>query len=285
MYTKTDKEIYIDQQIRSAGYSMKYAHMHNYYEIFYLKSGNCTYCVNNKSYPLNAGELFFVIPGDTHYTTYEGASSCERIVINFVPEILPESYWESHQNILEKFSHSGKVTLPSRGRKQMEELMTAMLHENNFPDKYSLEFSHLHFMTLLLSLHRNGIFIYEDLKQSTRLSPDIETALSYIAHNLSLPITLEDVAKQINLSPNYLSRKFKQETYTTFKEYITFMRIRRASQMLANTDDSITKIALNCGFNSSNYFKDCFRRIAGVSPRAFRNQKKYSLKYKRNAPQ
>ena len=51
-----------------------------------------------------------------------------------------------------------------------------------------------------------------------------------------------------------------------------YIRIRQASQMLLTTDDSVTKIAVSCGFNSSNYFKDCFRRINGVSPRAFRKQ-------------
>lgn len=107
------------------------------------------------------------------------------------------------------------------------------------------------------------------------LSKDIEEAVFYIAQNFSMPITLEEVAGRINLTPTYLSRKFKKEMNTTFKEYVTYIRIKRASQMLATTDDSITQIALNCGFNSSNYFKDCFRRIQGVSPRVFRQQKKF----------
>ena len=55
---------------------------------------------------------------------------------------------------------------------------------------------------------------------------------------------------------------------------MNYIRIRQASQMLLTTDDSVTKIALNCGFNSSNCFEDWFLRINGVSPRAFRKQAK-----------
>ena len=87
-----------------------------------------------------------------------------------------------------------------------------------------------------------------------------------------MPLTLTEVAAAISLTPTYLSRKFKRITGTTFKEYLNYIRIRQASQMLLSTDISVTQIAIRCGFNSSNYFKDCFRRINGVSPRTFRQQ-------------
>ena len=82
------------------------------------------------------------------------------------------------------------------------------------------------------------------------------------------------MADQVNLSPTYLSRKFRKTTGVTFKEYINYIRIKQAVQALLTTDDSITKIAVDCGFNSSNYFKDIFKKINGVSPMAFRRQSK-----------
>ena len=55
-----------------------------------------------------------------------------------------------------------------------------------------------------------------------------------------------------------------------FKEYVNYIRLHKAIQMLLTTDDSITKIALACGFNSSNYFKDCFHKSFNISPREYR---------------
>lgn len=269
-------EIYVERQLREPGFVMKQEHVHAYYEIFYLKTGSCVYYLNGQRYQLGEGDMFLVNAGDTHGTVYEGENISERIVIHWNQEFLPKNFsGGGTPQLFYKREQSGKVVLEKKeGKKQIEALLENMVKENDFPNEYSSELLHLYLMTLLLLIDRDGIFLYESINKNMMLSRDIEEAAFYIAQNFSMPITLEEVAKTINLTPTYLSRKFKKEMDTTFKEYVTYIRIRRASQMLATTDDSITQIALNCGFNSSNYFKDCFRRIQGVSPRAFRQQKK-----------
>ena len=72
------------------------------------------------------------------------------------------------------------------------------------------------------------------------------------------------------VSPNYLSRKFRQATGMGVHEYLSFLRLQQAAVDLAETTDSITDVALRCGFSDSNYFKDCFKRRYGVSPRTYR---------------
>jgi len=279
--------IYIEKQIRVPTFTMTYEHSHNFYEIFYLKTGSCVYTVNNNLHHLSAGELFIVKPGDTHGTHYEGTVPCERIVIYCDLDSLPPQFVEKHDNILTGFSHSGKVIMVKKSLSRLENLLEQMLEENNIPDEYSYDFLSLQLIALILNIQRNGIFVYEQMKPFSDLSisTDIENALRYVAQNFSLAITLEDVAEEINLSPTYLSKKFKKITGLTFKEYVNYIRIRQACQMLITTDDNITKIAVNCGFNSSNYFKDCFRRVIGVSPRAFRSQSKnHSYEYPTETP-
>lgn len=279
--------IYIEKQIRVPTFTMTYEHSHNFCEIFYLKTGSCVYTVNNNMHHLSAGELFIVKPGDTHATHYEGLVPCERIAIYCDLPSLPDFFFKRHPILMEEFSRSGKVILVKKGQKQVESLLEQMLEENNLPDEYSYDFLYLQVMSLLLSIQRNGIFVYEQMKSFSDLniSTDIENVLRYIAQNFSMTITLEDVAEHINLSPTYLSKKFKKITGLTFVEYVNYIRIRQACQMLITTDDNITKIAVNCGFNSSNYFKDCFRRIIGMSPREFRNRSKnHSYEYDINSP-
>jgi len=288
MYTEENNDgIYIEKQVRVPTFTMTYEHSHDFCEIFYLRTGSCIYSVNNSIYHLAAGDLFIVTPGDTHCTRYEGLVPCERIVVYFNPDVLPDSYWQSHSEINSGLSRSGKVVLAKKGRLQLEALLNQMLEENNIPDEYSYEFLTLQVMSLLLSLQRNGIFVYEQIKPTAgiNISTDIEDALRYIAQNFAMPLTLEEIAENINLSPTYLSKKFKKVTGVTFKEYVNYIRIRQACQMLITTDDTITKIAVNCGFNSSNYFKDCFRRVNGISPRSFRKQSKnHSFEYDTDTP-
>ena len=84
------------------------------------------------------------------------------------------------------------------------------------------------------------------------------------------PITTADVARAVNFSPNYLSRRFRAEAGIGLHEYIVFVRLHHAAQELLSTTDSITAIALRCGFSDSNYFKDSFKKKYGVTPRSYR---------------
>ena len=269
--------IYVEKQVRVPTYSMTYDHSHTYCEIFYLKTGSCIYYVNNDMYHLIAGDVFIVAPGDSHSTSYEGLVACERIVVCCELEAIPESFLNSHEDLKESLQRSGKVVLVKKGQLQLEGILSRMMEENNFPDEYSYELMTYYAQELFLCLKRGGVFIYEKHKSRESYSADIEDAIRYIAQNYALSITLEDVAKIINLSPTYLSKKFKKVTGMTFKEYVNYIRLKQASQALLTTDNSITEIAVDCGFNSSNYFKDLFRKVNGVSPRTFRKQSKTYL--------
>lgn len=270
MQTSTYQDtIFVEKQVRIPSFTMTYAHSHNYYEIFYLRTGSCIYFLNDQLYHLSSGDIFIVYPGDAHYTQYEGLVPCERIIVSFEPSMISAEYWETHAELAHSLSHSGKVILSRQGKAQMENLLMRMIEEDSIKSTYSPEFLYLETLTLLLILQRDGIFIYEQMKPQS-ISSDIEDVLRYIAFNYALPLSLEEVAAQINLTPTYFSHKFKKVTGTTFKEYLNYIRIRNSCQQLLTTDDSITEIAINCGFNSSNYFKDCFRRICGISPREFR---------------
>lgn len=294
MYTEDNNEgIYVERQTRVPIFSMTYGHFHPYCEIFYLRTGSCVYSVDGESHRLQAGDLFLIAPGDVHSTRYEGIAPCERTVVYCLPESLSGLCREAHPDLLEKLSHTGRAVLSEAGRRIIDPLLDAMLEENNAPDPYSHVFLQLHVMTLLLTIKRHGLPVYadpdpardndlplsccptlsqEEVRSGNGISTDINAALHYIAQNYAMPLTLTEVAAAISLTPTYLSRKFKRVTGSTFKEYLNYIRIRQATRLLLSTEISVTEIAIRCGFNSSNYFKDCFRRINGVSPRTFRQQ-------------
>ena len=109
--------------------------------------------------------------------------------------------------------------------------------------------------------------------QSTQPSPDtMQRVMAYINEHYAQPLTLEEVADHCNLSATYFSRKFKLITGQTFKEHLNYIRLRQAKQMLCTTDNTVTKIAMLCGFGSSNYFKDVFKADVGISPREYRKK-------------
>nr|WP_242828133.1 AraC family transcriptional regulator [Enterocloster clostridioformis] len=96
------------------------------------------------------------------------------------------------------------------------------------------------------------------------------SAARYMNQHYQEGLTLGEVAAFANMSPTYFSKKFKGSTGLCFKEYLNYIRVQKASDMLRNTDLSVTGVAMACGFSDGNYFGDVFRRLTGVSPREYR---------------
>jgi len=98
-----------------------------------------------------------------------------------------------------------------------------------------------------------------------------ETARSYISGNLTDPdLSVSRVARHAGVSVSRLHAVFKQRTGLTPNDYIQRQRVDRAVDLLRTTDTPITRIALELGFGSSQYFATCFRKYAGTSPGAIR---------------
>lgn len=267
-------QIYVEHLVRKPDFSMSYEHMHKYYEFYYLHSGNCVFSVNNTLYPLDAGDAFLVAPNDCHFTRYEGNVPCERTTVYFYPEQLSSELMNAFPELQKLLAKSGKIILIKEKQPMIADFLHHMSAESNQSDAYTAPLLSVQLSELILHLKRNGLFIYEKAKKKVPVGDDIEAVMEYINLNYHLPITLVEIAQKANLSPTYLSKKFRRITGVTFKEYLNYIRIRRASQALLTTDDSITQIAADCGFNGSNYFKDIFRKTTGFSPREFRKQSK-----------
>ncbi len=100
----------------------------------------------------------------------------------------------------------------------------------------------------------------------------IEKAKDVIAKLYSTQIGYKDVAKELYISSSYFLSLFKQETGTTFVDYLTNVRIDKSKELLVNSPLSITEISYEIGINNPNYFSSIFKKITGVSAKDFRSR-------------
>ena len=98
----------------------------------------------------------------------------------------------------------------------------------------------------------------------------VQTACEYILNHYNGDLRLENAAKAAKISERQLSRLFFKEVGMTVQEYIHFIKINKARELLRQSDLDITEIAFSLGFNSSDYFTTFFKRLEGVSPKAYR---------------
>lgn len=98
----------------------------------------------------------------------------------------------------------------------------------------------------------------------------VRRAALYIDHHHAEALSREDIARQVAISPDYLTDCFRQELGLTPMVYLVRCRIRHARALLETTDDPVTAIALAVGFSDASHFTRTFHREVGVSPRAYR---------------
>lgn len=98
----------------------------------------------------------------------------------------------------------------------------------------------------------------------------VRLARQYLERRYHTPITVEDVSREVALSPYYLIRVFKDTYNQTPYQYLVDLRIAKAKELLRNSDLSITDICASVGYNSLGSFSTLFRKSTGVSPRAYR---------------
>ena len=112
-----------------------------------------------------------------------------------------------------------------------------------------------------------------EIKSTLGFSPDVRIAMDYIRSNLTRPITIEEVASHVGYSGYYLSRKFAKETGEKFADFVNRERIEYAKTLLRITNLPIQSISDTLQFSSLSYFGRVFRKITGMSPKAFRDGK------------
>jgi AraC-like DNA-binding protein len=98
----------------------------------------------------------------------------------------------------------------------------------------------------------------------------IAAAITHLETHYATPVQLDDLAGIAHMSKRSFLRTFQAATGQSPIAYLIQIRVNRAAHRLRVTDDSVTAVAFEAGFQDSNYFTRQFRRVMGVSPRAYR---------------
>ena len=101
----------------------------------------------------------------------------------------------------------------------------------------------------------------------------VEKMAMYIARNFMHPIKANDVAKEVDLNPDYANSLFKKVFCSTISNFIIDQRLLFAEVKLTVSDESITSLAFQSGFNSISRFNAAFKKKNKVTPREFRKYK------------
>ena len=103
-------------------------------------------------------------------------------------------------------------------------------------------------------------------------SKAVRLAMRNIQESYAQPLSLEQVAAEVHLTPEYFSRIFKEEVGVTFVNYLTDVRLRHSVQMLETTALRVQDVAQAVGYSNVSYFSTIFKKKYGMSPYEYRHR-------------
>lgn len=236
-------------------------HYHSWFEIYHLIDGACQYLVKDTIYAIAPGDIVLIPAYHTHKVSYNSACH-SKLLINVANTFLPPFI----DNLIQT---RGYIYRNPEVVDTLHPLLKNIENEYLHWDDYSNYMMSSYIQVFFGTLMRNQNY-YENDRICNNIY--IDKILSYVKKNYSSNITLTQTAKDYSLSPEHLSRIFKQETGLTFHDYLTNIRLKEAECLLKQRKMTISEIAFSCGFNDSNYFSTKFKNLYGISPFRFRKQ-------------
>ena len=286
-YVNGSKKLFdtFNNRHKKPNYRLSPPHVHSYYEINYVKQGDFRYVIDEAEINIESGDIVIIYPNVIH-ASYTGKSCSEdspsdTTVLKFSPAFLyPQNLGFSDlQHLMLPLNFKGSYAVIHEGDKlhsMLVEHLTASASEiSERAPGYELA----------LRAHVSLVYsaILRELSVSEAPTPIqseakaanldlIRHAMEYVEEHYSEPITMQQLAKESNVNYYYFSRLFQQYTNQGFRDYLMKYRINKAVRMLLQTNESVTNIAIDCGFETISYFIKKFQEEMGVTPKNFRKQ-------------
>ncbi len=266
-------------------------HRHEFFEIAVILSGTGTHLTSSIRHRITEGDVLFLHPRTAH--GYEDTRSLNLLNILIRKDALSRlgREWADQPGFHMLFTlrpTSGEAALKRRLHLSPSELeqieeWAARLEEMGSGERIPrrLEEAYLALIIDMLCRKYGKVVPREKesdkstTKNSVRTSIRLGRLLSWIEASLACPLALSDLAAQAGMSERSLLRAFRSALGTSPHAYIRNLRLSRAAQRLADyPDESITEIALACGFGDSNYFIRSFHQFSGMPPKQYRRNQR-----------
>lgn len=244
-------------------------HAHEFYEFVYIKSGFCLHEVCRKIELLIEGDCFLIRPGVTH--RYAGPHSVGLYNCLFDAKAL--ELFSGEKGIQAFFGEEArsddrpvKIHLDIPEQKAMSRYFRGMLEDAKTRDEGWRLRVRCQFACLMVDYVRAYTGRVPNGSAQSAYPNYVARALSLIEERFADPaVTVQTIAEESGVSPDYLSRQFKLLSGIGVKEYLRRYRFAKATELL-NEGMSVGETALAVGFTEISHFSKEFKKEMGVPP-------------------
>ena len=250
---------------------------HDLTELIIISGGEGWHQTELVERPIRAGNVF-VVNGNIAHTLVDGSGLCGYTIL-----FDPARFVELKHDLTSLPGYHALFTIEPLALENGENhpplhltettLRTAIDIISEMQDEYARQspgFQTIitaYFFQLVVYLSRQYVH-----SQTTDQIWRLSKVMAHIEIRYRDNITLEELASIANMSINHFMRSFKKLFMLSPIEYVIHLRLRKACELMQETDLAINRIAMQVGFSDGNYFARQFRKVMGRTPREFRRE-------------
>lgn len=251
-------------------------HLHNEFEILRMYEGKTVFCIYEKTYIVDEGDIIFINSLVPHSSEiYSGARA---FFVQFSVDINSLDNSTHLSKYLSRFINFDNDSVVMIKKDNPINPVISELLENirieNIEKKHAFdEFIKADIHKIIAVLYRERIIKSPYSFFKSENVAKIVPVLEYIDTHYNEEITLSDLSEVMNVNESYLCRLFKKIVNTSVVQYLNFIRVCKAEKMLISTDKSISEIAYETGFSSVSYFNRTFKKHKFTTPSSYKKIK------------
>ncbi|QGQ98416.1 AraC family transcriptional regulator [Paenibacillus psychroresistens] len=269
-----DPEIEAYYRVHNTRNNVRTLHTHEYYEIHFVVKGTLKHLfADGKSHVLNVGGLLFIRPDDAHVCLSANEEECHYINIAYSLNTVFELFkflgdgFQSKRLLDSKYPPIAHLTQEEKRQflAKFEKIVTLAIHQT------ALIKTSLRALLIDILVNYYSAFHFNDEPQK----PDWLLHVYDEMHKKeNFILGSERMVELSEKSHHHLCREFKKHFKATPTSFLNQLRLNYAANMLANSFNSITDIALDLNFNNLSHFHHLFKKQYGVTPAVFRKEQK-----------
>ncbi len=248
-------------------------HHHDFYEIFFLVSGDVTYSIEGRLYRVVPGDILLISPRELHQLFIKSdIEPYERYVLWIDPAMLARLSTETTN--LEKClnpareNYSNQLRIPIEYMNEIRNLMESIYRESDCEGYGGDVMQESLIARLLVMINRISDSKEEKSEEGPYTNTLVEGVIDYVNEHYGEPLSLDDMAERLFVSKYHLSHEFRKQMGTGVYHYIQKKRVQIARQLLAHGEKP-NNVFRSCGFSDYAGFYRAFKAEYGAGPREF----------------
>ena len=264
------EDFWIKHRYDSCNYQLHH-HYEYTYQVLFLLSGRIMYQVGDKEYEVTKGG-FIILNTLEEHTLKVLDYPYERYIFQISPTFFQNEV--KYPEIISVFTRrpadfSHLLPLAEPAWNYIYELIVEMEREYLGKRAYWEMYVGADLRKMFITIFRECADVLSTMKMSSA-SEIAYKVINYLEHHYTEDVSLDSISTALFLNKNYVAHVFKDETGYSPMYYMNSLRMSRAKALLMETNESVSDIAVKCGYTDFTHFSKQFKKYTGFSPRRFR---------------